>query len=318
MNIVFGKTWFKTHQRKLLFLLKFKLFKWILRIDTKEEIIGILPNAYFVKGQNPNEYIADFRTHNKYAKRLYYAFKPIWHLIHFWDMTFANQISQQLNFGFDTLTVYPEPGVTVSGRVSREGVDQTLTNIRAGAGTNEDDTTDTPIQLLSLLATATTDQYERLVRGIALFDTSALPASPTISAAVFSLYITAKGDTLGAGQSVGIVASTPASDTALATTDYANVGAVRFATDVTIASITTTAYNDWTLNATGIAAISDSGITKLGYKLAADIDNSASWAGSGQARINGYIGAASGNTNDPKLVITYTSGGGSNTTNFFF
>lgn len=203
-----------------------------------------------------------------------------------------------------TLTVYPEPGVTVSGRVSRE-TQGTFSAIRTGAGTNEDDTSEL-IQILSLLADATVgDEYERLVRGIFLFDTSGLPASPTITSAVFSLYITAKGDQLS--QSCGIVSSNPASDSALATTDYANLGTTRFATDIAISAITTTAYNDWTLNATGIAAISDSGITKLGVRLSCDIDNSAPiWDAGHQARINGYTANRTGTAEDPKMVITYT------------
>lgn len=203
-----------------------------------------------------------------------------------------------------TLTVYPEPGVTASGRASRESSSGSFASYRGGAGTNADDTSVT-MQILSLLATTNSNEYERLVRGIILFDTSALPASPTITDAVFSLWVTAIGNQMS--QSAGLVSSNPASNTGLVAGDFTTLGTTRFATDKTIGSLSTGAYNDYTLNASGIAAISDSGITKFGYRLSCDIDNSAPTWGSGQqARVNAATANQTGTDNDPKLVITYT------------
>ena len=116
---MFGKNWFKKHQRLLLWLLNKPLvkywFRWVLRIhkDLKREerIVGISPNHYDVLVKQTKKRVwlrSDFRTHNKFTKRIFYAFYPIWWLCHQWDILFANRFVPQLNFGFDTLTVYPD------------------------------------------------------------------------------------------------------------------------------------------------------------------------------------------------------------------
>ena len=148
--------------------------------------------------------------------------------------------------------------------------------------------------------------FNFISRGIWLFDTSALPDSATISSAVFSLYGTDKGDVLS--QSVGVVSSSPAINTAVAASDYAiaNFGtATRYATDKTITSLSTSGYNDWTLNASGIAIVSKTGITKLATLMSGDIDNSApSTTPNSNCYFNVYH--SDNGSNKPKLVITYT------------
>jgi len=93
--------------------------------------------------------------------------------------------------------------------------------------------------------------------------------------------------------------------------DYAlaNFGSTRFVdSDILISGITTGAYNDFTLNASGIANIAKTGISKFGYRHAVDIDNSAPTWGSGA---DSYFTASFSDTgsNQPKLDVTFTRAG---------
>lgn len=206
----------------------------------------------------------------------------------------------------DSATFNPAVGANspVNGEVgSGDAGDDTFANIRGAAGGQS--TVDTSTQpCMQINATGTTDQFGAMKRGVFLFDTSTLGVGATISAATFSLYVTAKTDNLS--QSVGITSSSPAANNTLANSDFAvaNFGGTRFATDKTIASISTSAYADWALNASGIAAISLTGITKFGVRGSSDIDNSApTWASSVSANVTAHW---AGEANKPKLVVTFT------------
>src|SRR3990167_8858063 len=96
--LAFTHAWFARHQARLLALLAHPLTRrwarWILRIRRVDcgfnrRIVRLLPHAYVCEGDAPGELIADFRTHPKYAKRLYYAFRPVWWTMHAWDWALA-------------------------------------------------------------------------------------------------------------------------------------------------------------------------------------------------------------------------------------
>src|SRR3989339_1901691 len=190
--MVFDSQWFEQNQKKLLWLLNTPIikywFRWCLRIrrhDCTSRIIKIEPNKYWF--QDENIYV-DIRTHNKFSKRLYYAFKPFWYLLHGVDFL-LNRAKFQYNFGFDTLTAYPDAssgGTTVDGVVGRVEVDETFATIRAGAG-NGFDVTGTEDYFCGLDATTTTDQFANLIRGIYTFDTSNLRWSE-VSSVTLSLF----------------------------------------------------------------------------------------------------------------------------------
>jgi len=193
---------------------------------------------------------------------------------------------------------------SVDGTVDRGGVNETFGTIRGGAGTSSSDTVGSGSGVPRLSATTTTDQYSLLTRGIYLFDTSSLGAGAIISAATFSLYIDGASNAFSAA--LNVTSSAPASNTALVSGDYAvaGFGGTDFATDITIASLTINQYTDWTLNATGIAAISLTGITKFACRFTHDIDNTApTWSSGADAFITPHF--ADG-TNKPKLTVTYT------------
>lgn len=129
------------------------------------------------------------------------------------------------------------------------------------------------------------------------------------SAAILSLFVNANTNQFAEGHSCGIVAATPASDSSLVTGDYDNFGTTRYATDLTLAGMTTGQYNDWTLNATGLAAISKTATrTKFGIRIDDDIDNTApTWASDKFAQCSASSANAAGTTEDPKLVVTHSS-----------
>src|SRR5438046_3617479 len=99
----FSKAWFEKHQRVLLWLLNHWLtrrwFRWVLRIRKHDigynkPIVRLLPNCYTVFNRfvaNKVELTTDFRTHAKYAKRIYYGFWPMWWALHAWDSFLADR-----------------------------------------------------------------------------------------------------------------------------------------------------------------------------------------------------------------------------------
>jgi hypothetical protein len=320
-SLRFNKKWFEKHQKTLLWLLNTPVvrlwFRRVMRIERGQEICEIQPNCTTVfKGMRGDEYEyqTDFRTHWKYSKRIYRAFRPIWWLAHAWDAIVANPLKPSWNVGFDTLTVYPDPNPetsTVDGYVQRAGVDETWATIIAGAGTSQSSSLVNNYWCY-ITATATTDQYSQVLRGMALFDTSSLTAAADISAATVSIYWVSTQDDFGSG-GLTWVSSNPATNTNIATADYGTFGSTAFANTIASGDFSNSAYNNWTLNASGIAAISKTGISKFGTKEANhDLAASAPTWGSGDQII--YIGKSAdvaGTTQDPKLVVTYTlkSGG---------
>jgi len=193
----------------------------------------------------------------------------------------------------------------VDGYVERDGVDEAWATIRAGAGNGSSYAA--TAAGVKITCSATSNQFATIRRGIYLFNTSILTAQSTIISAVFSIYVTSRVVTL-ASQSLSLVDSSPAADNALANGDYANVGGAtptKYASDMTLASMTDDAYNDFTLNAAGLAAISKTGTTKLGLRITKDADNSAPTWGSGNEASVVHTLAPAG-SNKPKLVITYS------------
>lgn len=328
MNYIFDPTWFQKHQKGLLWLLNTPVikvwFRWVLRIrkyDCKlsERIVSLEPNNYKVylglflteKGLE-HKYRADFRTHNKFSKRLYYAFYPLWALFHTWDMLVANPFAPQLNLGFDTLTVYPDAHPetsTVDGEVNRTNTGgESWSTLRAGAGTHAYPSGD----YLNIIINAhsTSNNFIQLSRFISLFDTSSLTSGATISSAVLSIYVSYKVDSLSCTPNIDVYTSNPASNTDLVTSDFANVGSTsQTGSPLAYSSITTSAYNELTLDSTGRGNINKTGISKFGIRNANyDVSGTTpSWVSSVYSLIQFRGVETSGTSNDPKLVVTYTT-----------
>jgi len=333
-EIVFGTKWFKKHQSKLLWLLNAPIikywFRWVMRIhsfDCRKDvtIVEITPNSYsmvnrFLQNGTP-EITTDFRTNDKFAKRLYYAFKPFWYLFHIIDWVAFDRYEKlaQLSFGFSTLTVYPDddPGTTSKSSLTLRGP------IGGGAGeswnsqvTGNGVSASNPAgddNMIAAYCTTTSNQYQYMARGIFLYDTSSLTSGATISAAVLSLWGSSQANGLGASPTINIYTSNPASNTEQAAADYQTVGSTaQCDSAIAYASWSTSGYNDFTLNTTGKGNISKTSISKFSCREATyDVANSApTWSSGKGYEMNGYYSHRTGTTNDPKLVVTYTTASG--------
>jgi len=149
---------------------------------------------------------------------------------------------------------------------------ESLATLRAAAGTTAEDAT-------SVVSVALWQSYysgfHTLRRGIMCFDTSAIGAGALIRKVTLQLYGHSKANDLLSNSEGGIsiVSATPANTNALVVGDYNTLGTTRYATDIAYNSIAIGSYNTLTFNSTGIAAISKTGITKIGMALAVDTDN---------------------------------------------
>lgn len=152
--------------------------------------------------------------------------------------------------------------------------------------------------------------YVEMGRSYLLFDTSALGDGDTISSAVLSLYVVSKSDGINDANSfIAITTSSPASNTGLALSDWSQIGGTRqheTSQDKDITGITTSAYTDWTLNATGIGNISKTGVSKFGAREGHDLNN-VDPAGGADSSINFSTAEQTGTTQDPKLVVEHSS-----------
>lgn len=207
------------------------------------------------------------------------------------------------------LDFYPDPnsgGTTVDGEAGRASVDETLATIIAGAGTFSN-MNGAGIDI-ELDASATTNQYALLFRGILTFDTSALGSGATISGATLNLYVNTAKDDFGS-QSFNIVGATPANNNNVVNADYSQLGTTKFSSDIAFSGISTAQYLVITLNAAGLAAISKTGITALGLRLTCDnLGGSVVWQASPKyCDLN--FKTADLNQQKPYLEVTYTPGG---------
>lgn len=212
------------------------------------------------------------------------------------------------------VTFNPDPHVEVSsvdGRVWRVDGAVTWATIHDDVnGSGFLDATDSFLALIEGAAPA--NRYNGINRSFILFDTSALPDTAIISATTLSLYGKTKVDNLGITPTLNIYSSNPASNTGLAATDYDQVGTTAYCdASITFAGFNTGvpgASNDFVFNATGLAAISLTGVTKLSAREASydAPDINPGWGGGVATSTYFSIWSADkGAGYAPKLVVTY-------------
>lgn len=216
--------------------------------------------------------------------------------------------------GNTTSTFYPDADTETSsfdGYVLRGGIDETFATIRNGAGTGTNDSTD--LITTQLRPSSTTDQYDNCIIGLMVFNTASIPDTDTVSAATLSMYGLSKASYLDADE-VTIASATTASNTGASTSDYANsMGGTEYASArIAYASWDTAGYNDFSLNASGISAISLTGVSKFSFHLGWLFDNSfgGTWRTniSNQATsVNSNAAEHTGTTQDPKLVVVHSA-----------
>ena len=173
------------------------------------------------------------------------------------------------------IIIDPDVDFNTSGKVdgyAYETADGNWTTIRAAGGSASNDVLDVASCIMQ--TTVTGAEWSLLSRMVFVLNTSALPDDAIISSATFSLYGNTKLDEAGELPELNIYSAAPASDTALVAGDYDSLGDTPYCdTPVTYAAFTTTGYNDFALNATGLAAISKTGNTYFGGRMVADGSN---------------------------------------------
>ena len=198
-----------------------------------------------------------------------------------------------------SLTAYPDADpetTTVDGYVQNSGTSwSSVRDAAVGATANSSGIT------LRISSAAL-----QITRAFALFDTSTIGDSDTITAATLDLYVEAdviNGDNDG-NDYLALVSSAPATNTALITADYNDIGATLYANTPDIGGLTADAYNTLTLTATGRNAINKIGVSKFAVRMGHDyIDHPAV----AENTVAPSSADNSGTSQDPKLTVTYTA-----------
>lgn len=315
--IVFSVEWFEKYQKQLLWFANTAWGRYVLRIRGgrsgvgKNKIIKIEPFAitWIEDGKNKIE----IRSHSKYSKRIYHAFKWVWWLAHGWDFGIANNLNTALNVGFDTLTSYPDNTTTVDGEVSRVSVNSTFTSLRTSAG-NDSDASLTSGNLWTINTDYNnTNRWLYMSRSVFVFNTTTIPSASTLDSASIDLYFSVKQDDNGLTATEGetvLVSHNTTSDTTLVNGDYniAKFGTTALANRIAYSSWVA-GYNTFNLNASGLTNINVSTNSRFGVMAGFDFDNDEpTWVGSFTrvSVVNTYFANYTGTSRDPRLTITYT------------
>lgn len=215
-----------------------------------------------------------------------------------------------------SITVYPDPDPetsTTDGWTGVSGQSETWAGLIALNPGDDAVATDADANFFWIQSTATTDRFGRLRRGgMYLFDTSAIGDTDTIDSAIFSVKGNgSKTDALAIAPNVNVYSASPATNTNIIAADFNDYGSTAFCDSaITYAGWDTGAYNNFTLNANGKAAVSKTGITKLSLRNA-NYDVAAlapTWADSASSNIGGIFADTADTTSDPKLVVEYSAG----------
>jgi len=313
---VFSQKWFEYYQKALLFYAN-TLGRDRLQIETGKRIVGIQPHSVTWQEDKHGLKSTAFYPRGIFGEQLRMDLWPFWKVLHSLDMSFlARKLS--LNFGFDTLTRYPDvhPETdTVQGYVRRAvnpaDTGETFATMRAGAGVNAyiGSGDEIPVQLTS--HTSNADKYVNLYRLIALFNTSALTSGANITAGTYGVYRTAAAPLVELGDpNFCLVTSDPETDTTLVASDFQRTWGTTdlYETPFALSTMNVGAGRvTKNISAAGRALISKTGITRFGNKLGWDLTGDTTgltWA-SGIKTTNVHVIFGS-TTYAPCLIVTYT------------
>lgn len=212
--------------------------------------------------------------------------------------------------GNTTSTFNPASGANspIDGVVGRTGVAEDIATIRAATG----NATNVVLGQRSLEVqahVASSGLFQKMERTVFGFDTSAIPDTDTITAAVFSINGYSKNNDFAEAPTIVVDTNPPAASNALANGDFdigGWSGVEQSTARITYAGWSTAGYNDFTLNATGISNISKTGNSWFGMRLSWDFDNTTpTWGGSKSGFVSFYM--ADFGSNQPKLVVTHAA-----------
>lgn len=214
--------------------------------------------------------------------------------------------------GNTTSTFFPAAGAVspVDGYVRDTTDNQTWAGIIAAAG-DVGSVLDVSEQIVKIDSGTNATTWQALSRSIFCFDTSPI-ATDTVDSATLSIRGVSKLDEQGAAGNINIYTATPATTDNLVAGDYAQTGGASptaFSTAITHAGWSTTGYNDFVLNASGLTNISTAGVSKFSTRNA-NYDVAGSQPVYGAAnnswRLGGNYADEVGTTSDPKLVVVHS------------
>lgn len=149
---------------------------------------------------------------------------------------------------------------------------------------------------------AGSDYYVR--RFVTYFDTNTIPDGDTVTSATYSLATLSGGDAPQTADSDSIAVVGFSGSNPPVVSDFDDFGSTSFGTK-TIASWSSSngVYNNISLNSTGMAAISKTGITPLGARTLNDLNNVTP---TGRNQIPAYQADETGTSKDPSLVVEHS------------
>lgn len=152
------------------------------------------------------------------------------------------------------------------------------------------------------------------------FDTSAIADTDTIDSATFSVWNNkdASNSVTGDNYSWNIYGQSQASDTTLAVADYDTYDTTEFSTAKNTATFVAgaTGYYNYTLNASGLAAISKTSYSKFALINTNDY-RLGNTAPTQPQNLYVFFSESAGTTNDPKLVVVHSAAAPTTNSNFF-
>ncbi len=170
----------------------------------------------------------------------------------------------------------------------------------AGSGTTANDSSTTNT-VLTLHGTPAGSTRKGIQRSFLLFNTASIPDTAVIATTTLSIYILT---TAGASnKTVYVVSSAPASTTAVTVNDYGSIGDTSFGTSD--GSYSNGTYESITLNATGKAAVSKTGVSQFALRTHLDFDNSNVSNGT-EFSVDFSASETSGTGQDPYLSVIYS------------
>lgn len=209
-----------------------------------------------------------------------------------------------------TTTMRPDPHPetdTCDGHASRANVNESWASKQGGNG-NQANAAGATLPLTHQTA-ASTDEWRTLRRLGIFVDSSPIPDVDTISSATLEFTASARADTFT--NSIAIAGFTSTSNTDIVASDYQsnNSGLTRFSdADLAWSAVTidSSTFNVITLNATGIANLSKTGVDKFGLYVDYDFDDSPpAWQSGVVDQLTILAAETADVTADPKVVAIH-------------
>lgn len=173
-------------------------------------------------------------------------------------------------------------------------------------------TTDASETIWYFRSYSSTNNWDYIRRSHFPFTTSDIDDGATITSATFKVYGYGKGDFSSIAPDVGLYESTMGAS-APTSSDHNSLGTTLLAPAISYSSYSTTGYNTFTLNATGLSKINKSGTTKLAitnsnYENRGGTPTAPTWSASNHLYMQARYSEYSGTSQDPVLEVTYSAG----------